>query len=30
LITIHKPNEIDFADSQDTPFEGNIDDVLEK
>jgi len=30
LITIHKPNEIDFVDSQDTPFEGNIDDVLEK
>lgn len=30
MITIKKPNKIDFADNQDTPFEGNIDDVLEK
>lgn len=30
MITLKKPNEIDFTDTKDTPIEGNIDVVLAK
>lgn len=30
MITLKKPNEIDFSDTKDTPIEGNMEDVLAK